>query len=337
MAVLQRNIAERIGVSQMTVSRALRGENGISDETRRKILESARQAGLPLPPSRKRVVDNGLLHVICTMAAEPSGQHETSSFHGRLLDGLRRGAKECASEVVNCPEPGNAWPMIVTRKQVDGVVLVWGDEHTTIPGLPSPVPQIYIFYGPPRADVVTVDNFGGGVQLGEHLGALGHRRVAFIGPDTRLARERLAGLRTGLEVEGGECPAVLVHLKKASGGPDPELVDGLLAGETDPAAFRRRFTAIMAYNDFLAVHAIKRLRGYGLRVPEDISVVGFDDVYPTWYDGPKLTTCAIPLEELGAEAARFVYWRIEHPDAVRRKLALETELVKGETVARMGT
>ena len=109
----------------------------------------------------------------------------------------------------------------------------------------------------------------------------------------------------------------------------------LLAGETSPDAIRRRFTAIACYNDWFAVHAIKYLNARGLRVPEDISVTGFDGVTPLWYDGPKLTTCAVPLEEIGAEAARFLDWRIEHPNAIRRTLMVETELAEGGSVGRV--
>lgn len=335
MAVLQSTIAEKIGVSQMTVSRALRGENGISEETRRRILEAAREAGMALPPSPKLASDKDLLHVICSMAVSPTGKHGGSPFHARLLDGLQRGARECASEIMSCPESAATWPVVVARGQVDGVVLVWGDEHNPLPTVDCPVPQVYIFHGPVHADVVTVDNYAGGVRLGERLAAKGHRRVAFAGPNTWVARERLAGVRSGLESAGGVCPPDLVQLKLGWGGEEPEIIEQLLAGETRPGVLRKRFTAFVGYNDWFAVHAIRRLSEIGLRVPDDVSVTGFDNVTPNGYDGPKLTTCAVPLEELGAEAARLLYWRIEHPNAMRRTLTLEAELVDGKTVAKV--
>lgn len=335
MGVLQRTIAKKLGVSQMTVSRAMRGENGISEETRKRILDTVRQAGMALPPSPKLAADKDLLHVICTVTADPAGPDGVSPFHARLMNGLQRGARECASEIVNCPEPAAAWPVVVARGQVDGAVVVWGDEHTAVPVSPCPTPLVYIFHGPPHVDVLTVDNFCGGIQLGEYLTGRGHRRVAFIGPETQVARERLAGLRTALDVAGGACPPELAQLKRGRGGQGPEAIDDLLAGEKRPAVIRQRFSAIVCYNDWFAMHAILRLRELGLRVPEDVSITGFDNAEPTGYAGPQLTTCAVPIEEMGAEAARLLYWRIEHPNAVRRKLTLETELVEGETVARV--
>jgi len=143
----------------------------------------------------------------------------------------------------------------------------------------------------------------------------------------------LAGLRTGLETQGGECPPALAFRRVSPFGDAAGSADRLLA-ETgwrlDSAA--KPFTALVCYNDLLASHAVMRLQELGVSVPEDISVAGFDGVNHAWYDGPKLTTCALPLEDIGAEAARMVYWRIEHPDAPRRKLSLETELVEGESV-----
>lgn len=149
-----------------------------------------------------------------------------------------------------------------------------------------------------------------------------------------MASERLAGLRTRIEKAGGTCPADAVALFGPCGGHEQAFVDLLLAGETRPDLVRRRFTAIVCYNDWIAVYAIKHLKERGLRVPEDISVTGFDDVQPAWYDGPKLTTCAVPLEEVGAESARFLYWCLEHPNAIRRTLVVETELVEGKTVRK---
>lgn len=331
MAISQRELAAEIGTSNMTVSRALRGENGISEKTRRRVLDAARRAGLPLPPSPKALEKRGLLHVLCTVAPEP---RPDSVFHGRLLDGLRRGARECAADIVNSPEQSERWPLIVTRRQVDGAIVVWGDEYNPMPHADCPVPTTFIFYGPPDADVVDADNFGGGYQLGVHLGSMGHRRVAFIGPDSRIGLERLAGLRAGLGIDGGDCPPKLTLTGRQVGIGEPDAVDRLLARVGHKAGAQLPFTALMGYNDFLAARAILRFRELGLRVPEDISVAGFDGAAPSWYDGPPLTTAAIPIEELGAEAARLVYWRIEHPNAIRRKLTLETELVKGETAAQ---
>jgi DNA-binding LacI/PurR family transcriptional regulator len=116
-----------------------------------------------------------------------------------------------------------------------------------------------------------------------------------------MARERLAGLGARLKIAGGVCPDDVVVLIGLCGGHEPAFVDRLLAGETRPEILRRRFTAIACYNDWTAVHAIKYLTARGLRVPQDLSITGFDNVTPDWYDGPTLTTVTMPLEEIGAD------------------------------------
>jgi len=266
------------------------------------------------------------------MAPDPR-QASDSPFHQRLLEGLRRGAGECVSEIVNCDVIGQAWPLVVVRRQVDGVVTVWGDEHDAKPAGPCPVPAVYLFYAPPQADLVTVDNFGGGFELGRHLAAHGHRRVAFVGPTSRMAVERLAGLRAGLEGGGGGVPPELALLQRDAASGCASLADDLLANARRPSTTGRGLTAVMAYNDYVAAHLLERFIELGIRVPEQLSVVGFDGVAPDSYQGPPLCTCAIPLEDLGAEAVYLVYWRLLHPTAVRRRLVLEPRLVAGESVA----
>jgi DNA-binding LacI/PurR family transcriptional regulator len=104
------------------------------------------------------------------------------------------------------------------------------------------------------------------------------------------------------------------------------------AGDRGPDGF----TALACYNDYMAAAAVMHLRQNGVRLPEDVSVVGFDNVRPDWYEGPALTTMAVPLEEIGAEAARLLYWRLAHPEAPPRRLVLASSLVAGESTRAVG-
>ena len=329
-ALSQRDVAQQLGVSQMHISRALRGENGVDDETRRRIVDVYRRAGIALPRSRKAPGPK-LLNMLCTIAPPPSPD---SDFHARLLSGIERGSRDCGAELASIPgATDECWPQMVARRHADGVVVVWGDELNPAPHADCPIAPVFVFHGPPHADIVDADDFMAGYQLGAHLAALGHRRVAFHGTLSLMSNARLAGLRAGLETKGGEIPPALSFRRASPFMDAPAFADELLA----KTGWRRNgadkpFTALVCYNDFLAARVVMRLRELGVCVPEDIGVAGFDGVNHAWYDGPKLTTCAIPLEDIGAEAARMVYWRIEHPDAPRRKLALETELREGETV-----
>lgn len=210
-----------------------------------------------------------------------------------------------------------------------------GDELAPHPPLFLDVPTVFIFNGPYDADVVTVENFDACRMLGQNLAALGHRRVAYIGPETDMSCKRLFGLRAGLEPEGGCVPPEYVRTWRMVGSRDNAVeLTGSLLRALHPGAqpLSAGFTALVAYNDYMAAAAIMHLRKHGVRVPEDVSVAGFDNVRPDWYEGPALTTVNMPLEELGAEAARMLYWRIAHPGAPRRRLLLGATFVAGETV-----
>jgi LacI family repressor for deo operon, udp, cdd, tsx, nupC, and nupG len=361
MSITIRRLAQLAGVSHVTVLRALHGRDAVSAKTRLRVVELARKYHFPLPPSRATETPN-LMRSLCSMVDIRNDEPQSDQgFHHRLLNGLTQGAAACGVELLNIGLSLNTgdpwrreWPLVVNRKQVDGAVLVMGDELVPHPPFPAPVPTVFIFNGPPEADVVTVANFDGGRLLGAHLAELGHRRVAYLGSRSSLSLERLAGLRTALELCGGSVPPEWTDILQGAGGRDRVVLrldqlgmthkagDRGPAGRagTEPRPVSGRggvgFTALMCYNDYMAAAAILHLRTHGVRVPEDVSVVGFDNVRPDWYDGPALTTVNIPLEEIGAEAARLLYWRLAHPDAPPRRLVLNPSLVAGKSARAVG-
>jgi DNA-binding LacI/PurR family transcriptional regulator len=341
MSISIRRLAQLAEVSPSTASRVMRGRGDVDAETRRKVLALARKHNIPLPAMPVQETPN-LLKSMCSMVNTQRDESPSDQgFFHRLLKGLTQGAADCNAELLNIEQPPNIpglawkteWPLAVNRRQVDGAVLVMGDELVPHPPFPAPVPTVFMFAGPPQADVVTVANFDGGRLLGEHLAELGHRRVAYIGSRSSLSLERLAGLRTALELHKGTVPPELTSIPPRVGAREDVALRldarGMIQKAGDPGP--DGFTALMCYNDYMAAAAIMHLRQHGVRVPEDVSVVGFDNVRPGWYEGPVLTTVAMPLEEIGAEAARLLYWRLAHPGAPPRRLVLVAHLVAGET------
>ena len=333
MAISGRRLAQLAGVSPATAWRALHGQYGVSEEIQRKVLALAKKHQFPLPAMRAPETPD-LLNV-CASCINIQGEVSTQGFNHRLLNGLQQGAAACGAESPNYQtnwlHEAN-WPLAVTRLEVDGVILPFGNEFGRHPLFPAPVPAVFIFNGPEGADVVTVANFDASLAIGRHLTELGHRRVAYIGFKTNLSVERLYGLRAGLESAGASLPPENTFLYTHAGPNEfrvltDKLLETARPGDTGPHGV----TALMVYNDIFAAVVIQRLRERGLRVPEDISVVGFDNVRPPEYDGPVLTTVTMPLEEIGAEAVRLLYWRLAHPDAPPRKLVLAAPLVPGET------
>jgi DNA-binding LacI/PurR family transcriptional regulator len=167
----------------------------------------------------------------------------------------------------------------------------------------------------------------------KHLVHLGHRRIAFIkgqefSSDTEVRWNAIVSVARQLGVPVS--PSLTVQLEGESPSPDLgyEVAKKLLAT-------KERFTAIFAFNDISAIGAILALKEGGLRVPQDVSVVGFDDIQAAAYHNPRLTTVRQPLRKMGKIAAETVLRRIRghKPDGNVRQIVVEPELIIRETTA----
>ncbi len=219
------------------------------------------------------------------------------------------------------------YPRLLYERCVEGLIAVDTPYDQT---LPLPVVSVS---GHQNVAGVTriVLNHRKAAELGlEHLAALGHRHIGVIrgqvfSSDTRVRWEaiRTVARRMGLPIH----PLLVVQLEGDT--PSPEF--GYLAAQKLLAS-RQPFTALFAFNDISAIGAIRAFREAGKRVPEDISVVGFDDVDAAAYHIPALTTIRQPLRRMGALAAETLVKRIADPDAPgAEELQVEPELVVRES------
>jgi LacI family transcriptional regulator len=177
-------------------------------------------------------------------------------------------------------------------------------------------------------DQVLVDNQQGGYLAGKHLIALGHRRFAcIVGPsDLTPSAGRIAGFRQALADAGLEMPtaAFLRGDGRPAGG--AAAVRELLESESV-------ITAIFAFNDSMAIGAIGELQRLGRRVPDDVSVVGFDDIPAAAAIFPAVTTVAQPIVELGILGVRLILDRIAKQEAPTQRIELATTLIVRESTA----
>jgi LacI family transcriptional regulator len=244
---------------------------------------------------------------------------------------MNREGEVIGSEIVVITRCRRDLPLIVARRQVDGAVRMLSDVDLAKGFARPPVPWVSILFDVPDVDVVATDDFGGAREVGRYLCGKGHQRIAFIGPEIALARQRLAGLRAAASEAGTDVPNDLVRLQPfvASEGPTRALLDTFIGRRTDALPF----TALVAYNDFMAAIAMQFLAARGLRIPEDVSVAGFDGLTPLPFrDSRRIASAAIPLTEIGAAAVRLLEWRLGAPNAPCRKVVIETTLVNGDTV-----
>ncbi|GBC99801.1 HTH-type transcriptional regulator DegA [bacterium HR17] len=323
-----RDIAKRLGVSPATVSTALTGRrNGVfvSEETKRRVWEVARELGYPLERLRARTPQLQRVALFCPPRPDSlliSGtvlelSHLLSQQGFRVLVHISHDRRQ-ACEVVQ---------HLYRRQEVDGAIFVGSRNHPEEVAV-GEVPCVVVGEVPESVAVwrVGVDNEGGGRLVGEHLWALGHRRVGMVFSEANPlpSMKRLQGLRKVWQERGMDFPDEWVL--RLSSDAESELMERL-PPFVQPKRGKLAFTALFCYNDRLAGIAIKCLRRMGLRVPDDISVVGFDDAPYAELLDPPLTTVQQPFDQLGALAAQLLQERLSAPLEPPKVLVLPCRLV----------
>jgi LacI family transcriptional regulator, xylobiose transport system transcriptional regulator len=320
-------VAAEAGVSLSTVSKVLNGRGDVSAGTRTKVESLLERHGYqrraPAPP------DAPLIELVF---------HELdSAWSMELIRGVEDIASEVGASVVLSQSgtrhaPGPGWVDGMLRRRPLGVVLVFSSlpEEYRKKLRSRAIPFVIVDpAGDPATEVPSVGsaNWSGGVAATQHLLDHGHRRIALItGPqDMMCSVARLAGYRSALGMAGIEVDPDLVRFGDfhVEGGQNhaAELLDG-----------PRPPTAIFAGSDLQALGVLEAARMRGLRVPADLSVVGYDDIPVARWSSPALTTVHQPLRRMGQEAVRLVM-RLREGDASTTRMDLGVHLVVRDSTA----
>lgn len=299
--VTLQQVADAAGVSAATVSRILNGTATVSDDKRAAVDDAIARLGFVPDPVARGLAGGRTLSIgVVTQAID-------SPFYGAALRGIEDtlthagysplfvSGQWSAAHEAHCIDA-------LRSRRVDGLILLTGrlgDAALAACARELPVVVTGRKLKAPNLYALDFDNFAGARLATHHLLTLGHRRIACIAGDQRHAdgKDRLRGYRSALEAAGVEYQPALVmpgDFTEASGMAAVErLIDG-----------REPFTAIFASNDQMALGAGLALYRRRLRVPEDVSLVGFDDLANSVYALPPLTTVHHPAMELGQLAAQ---------------------------------
>jgi DNA-binding LacI/PurR family transcriptional regulator len=328
------DVAARAGVSRTTVSFVLnaKADAGIPPGTRRRIEEAARELGYH-PHGAARALAGGTSHTIGLVLRQSAEQVAADALLAETLWGVAAEARTGGYRVLVEPlsPDGGRYSDLLLSQQVDGLIVsgprVDDEELAALVAEGFPI----ILQGSlPDVPVpsVDIDNRAGARTAVEHLIDLGHRRIGCI-TNAPLAYTAAADRVAGY----GEA------LAGAGIGLDPDLV---IEGAFDAAsgyvamtsllATRNAITAVFVASDIVAFGALRALREGGLRVPADISVVGFDDIPLARHFDPPLTTIRLPANALGAAAGRALVDRLTGRPTSERTL-LPTELIVRESTA----
>lgn len=325
------DVAARAGVSRTTVSFVLnyRTDIQISDETRQRVFLAASELGYhPHAPARQ--LAGGRSHILGLVLRQSAEQVAGDATLAETLRGLASAARAAGSRVMVEPlAPEGTYDRLLRSQHADGLIVSGPRfDDPSLAELASDGFPLVLQGSLPGLAVpsVDVDNVAGARGAVEHLLSLGHRRIACVtnaGLTYTSARERLDGYREALA---------------AAGVPwDPELVaEGAFdaaSGARATAELLRRttFSALFVASDVLTLGAFVAVREANRRVPDDIAIVGFDDIPLAAFFDPPLTTVRLPAFELGQAAGRALLDRIADR-AVPQRTLLPTELiVRGST------
>ncbi|MFE2755719.1 LacI family DNA-binding transcriptional regulator [Actinosynnema sp. NPDC059335] len=325
-------IAELAGVSVATVSKVVNGRADVAPDTRAAVWSVIHEHGYRR--QKKKANRATLVELLL---------HEVKGPYGmEVIKGVERVAVEhqlalVVSELEARPAPGRNWIEAVIGRRPTGVVAVFaGPARAQLDQLRNRGIPLAIVdpIGEPDPDLpsATGDNWGGGLAATRHLLRLGHRRIAAItGPPLSLpSRARLDGYRAALETAGIAFDPDLVreggfHLENG-------LAHGLdlLTRPTPP-------TAVFAFNDAQAIGVYQAAHRLGLRIPEDLSVVGFDDLPTATWAIPALTTVRQPLRDMAATATRMVIDLAHGTTPTTHRSVFATELVVRASTAPPAT
>ncbi|MEV3857106.1 LacI family DNA-binding transcriptional regulator [Streptomyces sp. NPDC050095] len=343
MTVTLADVAARAQVSPATVSRVLNGNYPVAAATRERVLKAVDELDYVLngPASALAAATSDLVGVLVNDIADPFFGIMASAVQSEIVGPGGRAGGERLAVVCNTggsPERELTYLTLLQRQRAAAVVLTGGaiEDEAHVAAVASKLRRLseagtrVVLCGRPPvpetdAVALTFDNRGGARELTHHLLTLGHRRIGYVaGPEERTTtRHRLEGHREALADAGvTESDGLVAH-----GSYDRA------AGHAATRELLRRqplLTAIVAANDTVALGACAALREAGLRIPEDVSVAGFDDL-PFSVDAvPALTTVRLPLAEAAARAGRIAMGREPAP-------AGGVDVVHGELMVRGST
>lgn len=337
-----REVAERAGVSVATVSRVLSGNYPVPSATRTKVMRAARELDYVANAHARALVGGGRKMVAVVL------RQVTSPFYAQVAEGVEAEAAErgwlcLVGATAGDPQREMDFVQLMREEGARLVILVGGvveddayrervahyahaldssGARLVLCGRPAPDPDI-------PALVVEFDNEAGARAITGHLLSAGHRRIAFLGglPGNTALDARVAGYRAALAEHG--LPPEAAHvvdcgLGRAAGH---RAMTELLKNTGDTG----EFTAVFAGDDMVAAGALRAIADAGMRVPDDISVVGYNDIPLAEDFSPPLTTVRTPAEELGRAAVRIALRDPEHAAGAHHLLG--THIVVRDSVS----
>ncbi len=331
-----KDISEYCGVSNSTVSKALNGQKDISKETALKVRDAARKLGY-LPNSAARSLKTNKTLNLGVLFVDKTSSGLRHEYFSGMLESIKSTAESKGYDITfisrNLGERKMSFYEHAKYRGCDGVVIASVDftNPDVIELVNSEIPTITIDYVYNKCTSVLSDNLDGMKQIAEYVYSQGHKRIAIIhGENTSVTQKRLASFRNtckkiGLELDENLIKEARYHDPKLSALATKELLD-----------LDKKPTCILYPDDFSFIGGKNVIEERGLKIPEDISVVGYDGVLLSQILRPQLTTYKQDSEEIGKIAAQKLIDQIEEPTLYIPEIITVTgKLLRGGTVEKI--
>ncbi|MBA7586066.1 Ribose operon repressor [subsurface metagenome] len=318
-------VAERAGVSVNTASRAINNKSDINEETKKRVLKVAQELGYVRNATAValRTKKTGTLGVVIADNRNP--------FYAEVLNGIEEAAREKNYHIIlantqrDYQKEEEAINLLLA-KRVDGLLITpVQDRNDDIKKLiEANIPFVIVGrdFKNIEVDAVYNDEVKGGFFATEYLIKKGHKRIAFINGFLHKspAQGRLEGYKKALKEHGIPLDDMMVSVGDIDVEDGYERTKQMLEKNLD-------FTAIFAYNDMMAFGAMQAIKEKDLRIPEDIGLVGYDDIPFSSLMNPSLTTIRLKKQDLGIESVELLLSRINGSREKMKKIMLNVELI----------
>ncbi|CCQ96130.1 Transcriptional regulator [[Clostridium] ultunense Esp] len=329
--VTMQDIANRLNLSKNTVSQALSGKPGVSEETRRLIEKTAEEMGYSYHKYKRSSVASGKGN-IGLIASDFAFSFK--DFFGEIYLAIeeetrKQGLNLLIQSINKEARDHFSLPAFIEEKTVDGILILSHITNAYIQKVISQgIPVVTVDHHDPSidADAVLTNNRFGAYTAVEHLIQMGHKDIAFIG-EINLSpsyQERLEGYRLALQKHGIQENPDFFHIDVKD---EEEFVEKALSSLSSfPSAW---FCA----NDRLGFLVVSSLQKRGIAVPDQVSVVSFDNGLLSRLSTPKITSVDIDLRLFGRKSVEQLLWRINHPHEPHVEILLPTKLIRRESVS----
>lgn len=329
--VSMKDIAAACGVSVATVSKALNDHSDIGEETKQHIKETARTMGYS-PNALARALKTNRTYNIGVLFVDEAQSGLTHDYFSQVLDSFKRTVEERGYDITFINKGRNHVSYLehCRYRGFDGVMIACVDfyDPQVVELVRSNIPLVTIDHVFNNRISVISDNVGGMQQLLEYAYSKGHRKIAFIhGADSAVTRERLSSFYHTAEKLGLNIPDE--YIKEAP------YRDSFGTGERtrELLSLPNPPSCIFYPDDFASLGGLNAIADMGLRVPEDVSVAGYDGIRISRHLSPKLTTLKQDTKSIGMKAGERLVSLMEHPKStIIEQIVIKGEVYEGETI-----